>query len=285
MFRHLVIILLGFLLIGLTGCAVFVPEIRGIVLDEETRQPVEDAWIAGTISLKTMTIGGDVGHTISLEPPHMRTDKYGRFVIPATTVRARSDFGSKAGDLVFSARTIDKRGSIEVGKEELKKDAIEITILVADEDTMLRSEYPRRTHDELEEIYSYSLGGIYNYCSRGRFGIERPAVKEGCDEWELNYAITKHERYLEKYKELLTIDSPPLRDPKRDLIRHYNAVMKQLGELYWKKGDYKMALEVYVKVKDYMQKHGLTYAWDLINRNIAELQKLIQEQQGEAIKQ
>ena len=48
MFRHFMIVVLGILLIGLMGCEIKTPEIRGVVLDEETKQPVEGAWVTAT---------------------------------------------------------------------------------------------------------------------------------------------------------------------------------------------------------------------------------------------
>src|SRR4030042_2148218 len=67
MFRNLTIVVLGFLLFGLMGCEPKTPEIRGVVLDEETKQPVE-AWVHGTLQLKTKTIQGDVQTVLRGEP-------------------------------------------------------------------------------------------------------------------------------------------------------------------------------------------------------------------------
>ncbi len=56
------------------------PEIHGVVLDQETKQPIENAWITATLSLKIATIQGNVHVHPSVAPPHLRTNKEGRFV-------------------------------------------------------------------------------------------------------------------------------------------------------------------------------------------------------------
>lgn len=43
MFGKMEIVALGIFSIGLTGCTIKAPEIRGIVLDDEIKRPVEGA--------------------------------------------------------------------------------------------------------------------------------------------------------------------------------------------------------------------------------------------------
>ena len=45
MTKNLILAALGILLTGLIGCEIKTPEIQGVVLDAETNQPVEGAWV------------------------------------------------------------------------------------------------------------------------------------------------------------------------------------------------------------------------------------------------
>jgi hypothetical protein len=103
----------------LSGCtSLKTPEIRGVVVDAETKKPVEGAWISSTLSIKTKTIGGDVSSYLSVDPPHTRTDKEGKFVIPAKKFKAPPfpvGFGTKAESFGIGASTIDdKAGDISL---------------------------------------------------------------------------------------------------------------------------------------------------------------------------
>lgn len=193
MFKQLMFFVLGMGLVGLTGCSIKTPEIHGVVLDKQSKQPVGGAWISGTIGIKNKTVAGDVGQVISLDPPHTRTDKDGRFVIPRKKLKKSPfpvSFGTEVDTIGIGARTVDdKGGGIEFKgeklKEFLKKATSELTIFV-------------KPIERSETEYFSHLQSLYKYCLTGRFGIEVPPVEGGCDEWELDYAITKHERYLEK---------------------------------------------------------------------------------------
>ena len=77
MVKHLMIVVLGIIAICLMGCNIKTPEIRGVVLDEETKKPVEGAWITATLGIKTKTVAGDTYNYLSVDSPHTRTDKDG----------------------------------------------------------------------------------------------------------------------------------------------------------------------------------------------------------------
>ena len=77
-----IVVALGLLLL-IRCCVIRTPEIHGLVLDAETKQPVEGAWITGGLSLKLVTIAGDVNSYPSVERPHTRTGKDGKFIIPS----------------------------------------------------------------------------------------------------------------------------------------------------------------------------------------------------------
>src|SRR4030067_1686863 len=112
MFRHFMIVVLGILLIGLMGCEIKTPEIRGVVLDEETKQPVEGAWVTATLGIKTKTVGGDVHSYLSVETPHTRSDKNGRFIIPSKGFKKPSfpgGFGTDIETFGGGASTVNDR--------------------------------------------------------------------------------------------------------------------------------------------------------------------------------
>jgi len=269
MLKNLIIVLFcSVSSICLTGCNIRTPEIRGLVLDEETKQPIEGAWVHATIGVKTKTVGGDVGRIISLDSPHTRTGKEGRFAIPKRKLKKPSfpaGFGTLVEDVIIVASTADeKNGFVKLEGEELKKflgkEAVDLAVYVAP---------LRRT----EEEYFSHLQSLYSYCLTGRFGFEVPPVEGGCDEWELNYAITKHERYLERYKI----------SAEQGKIKGYFAAIEQLSELLERKGDYKKAIEV-LKLKVYlMEKRGLLKfeEWVVDKKNlemeIRRLQKKLEE--------
>lgn len=233
MFRHFMIVVLGMLLIGLMGCEIKTPEIRGVVLDAETKQPVEGAWVRAVIEVYNKTIGGNVHSSLSIDEPHTRTDKQGRFVIPSRSFKKPAfpaGFGTEAVSVGIGASVVDDRGGRvnfkgEKLKEFLGKNKVELTIYSA---PVVRTE---------EEYFSH-LQSLYSYCLTGRSSVEIPQVEGGCDAWERDYAIAKHERYLKKY-------------PKTEDTRsHYSIILEQLGLFYEKKGDFEKAITNLKKAKE-----------------------------------
>ncbi len=81
----------------------------------------------------------------------------------------------------------------------------------------------------------------FNYCLTGRFVVEVPAVEGGCDEWELNYAIVKHERFIKRLKK-------PSDSEKKAI---YSNTLNQLGYLYERKADFEKAITFYQKLMDF----------------------------------
>jgi tetratricopeptide (TPR) repeat protein len=202
-----------------------------VVIDEETKQPVEGAWVSATLEVKTRTIQGDVYNVLSVDSPHTRTDSKGKFVIPPKKFKKPLPpvgFGAEIQNFSVNATTIDdKTGGFYLKDYEGKK-KIEVTIYVRPWEKGLKDE---------REYFSY-IQSLYNYCLSGRFGVEVPPVEGGCDEWELNYAILKHERYLKIF-------------PKTEEIRsHYSLILEQLGLLYERNGELKKAIEYLKRAKE-----------------------------------
>src|SRR3990170_5086357 len=133
MVKRLTLILSVALLFLVTGCNIKTPEIRGVVLDAETKQPVEGAWVTATLGIKTKTVGGDVRNYLSVEQPHTRTDKNGRFIIPSRGFKKPSfpaGFGTDIETFGVGASAVDDRGGDINLKNFLGKDKADVTIYV-----------------------------------------------------------------------------------------------------------------------------------------------------------
>lgn len=228
----------GLLLLSLTACSRSTPEMRGVVLDEKTGQPVENAWITSTLSLKTKTIQGDVHSYQAVDPPHTRTDKNGRFVIPARKFKTPPfpvGLGTEVESLSINASTIDDRsGGFAV--KDYEKPQLDLTVYV--------SPWKKGLEDDRE--YSSYLQSLYKYCTTGRFGIEAPRGVQGCDAWELDLAIAQHEGFVKRLGEAKTGDQQTSLWGTR----------KQLAYLYGRKGEYKKALDIFIALKSSDERRG-----------------------------
>src|SRR4030066_498514 len=141
--KNLVFIVLGILLIGLMGCEIKTPEIRGVVLDAETKQPVEGAWVTATLGIKTKTVGGDTHSYLSIDPPHTRTDKNGKFVIPSRKFDKPSfpvGFGTTIETFGVGANTVDDRSASVSLQQFLGEGKANVTIYLKPEERT-ESEY------------------------------------------------------------------------------------------------------------------------------------------------
>lgn len=233
------------------GCVIRTPEIHGTVVDAVTGQPVEGAWITGGLTLKSVTIAGDVNSYPSIERPHTRTGKDGKFVVPARTfmrIVIPVRLYTKVENFGIGARTADWRGggaNLTTSLWKLKTHVtIEIDTTGKDDEKQI-AQYIKggMTREKAEELierdYFGSLQSLYSYCLSGRFSVEVPVVKEGCDDWELDYTIKKHEWYAERTSGLDTADQ----------TSNYVWATKQLGYLYKKKGAYQKALACFKKIR------------------------------------
>jgi len=236
MLRNLTIVVLGLLMFALMACELKTPEIRGVVLDEETKQPVE-AWVHATLQIKTKTIQGDVQTVLRVEPPHTRSNKKGEFLIPAKEIKKPSfpaGLGTEIENFSVNASTIDDKSGGFYLKDYKGKEKIEVTIYVKPWEKGLTNE---------REYFSY-IQSLYKYCLSGRSGVEVPAVEGGCDKWELNYVIVKHERYLERFKNIIE-------------EKGYSNALDQVADLFDRKGDYSKAVEALKKNISLMENRNL----------------------------
>jgi len=166
-------------------------------------------------------------------------------------------FGTEIDSVGIGANTIDdKQGGVILTGDELKgfleKEIFKVEIKI---------KYVPRT----EEEYFSHLQSLFNYCFTGRFGIEVPPVEGGCDEWELNYVIAKHERYLNIYS--------------KKIEREVNTVIfNNLSNLYEKKGDIDKAVEILKQILNLIERRGLL-KFDIWRKNKESIEKRISELQ------
>jgi len=229
------------------------PVIHGTVLDAETKQPVENAWVTGTLSLKVATIQGDIHVHPAFAPAHLRTNKEGKFIIPRKSFRQPIPplgFGMNVEGCRVTVETInDKQGEISL-KPSFWKWWTEVTIYV--KPTLMT-----------EGEYDSYLQSLFRYCTTGRSGVEVPVAKEGCDAWELDYAIAKHEYFLKNLGQLDSSD-------KRIL---YSGTLHNLAYLYKEKGDYRKALHAFTILKEHDKKHNISFFLNEYERKMSELQE------------
>ena len=237
------------------SCTLSTPEIEGTVIDATTKEPVAEAWVTSSAEMKSVTVAGDVTGYRTLSRPHTRTDAKGRFVVPAHTFwkgPMTLIFPRTIENVSVSASTIDDRTAGFYLKDYQGKKKMEVTIAVR----------PWEYRDDLRE-YSASARSLFDYCTTGRMGVERPSVKDGCDAWELNYAIVTNERLLSK------IGTPK----DMDESIYYGAALKHLAYLYKQTGDHIKALSFFQKARDFDVSYGMDLRLIQYDREIAELKE------------
>ena len=253
--KNLVFVVLGILLIGLMGCEIKTPEIKGVVLDAETKQPVEGAWVTATLEVSNKTVAGDVHQSLFVGKTW--TDKKGRFVIPSKEFKKPSfpvSFGSKVESLNIAARATG-----------VKSGGTAIKSLTDVRGVVINVRYPK---DELD--YNSELEFLYMYIETGRVGVAVPSVPESEKKEILNLAIEAYENYLEKYRDTKTAEE----------IGRHSGKLRTLAYLYKKRGDYIKALGTFKKVKEFSEKHKMTLWIKEYETQINELQQKIQEGQS-----
>jgi hypothetical protein len=263
MLKNLAIMISVALLFFVSGCNIKTPEIRGVVLDAETKQPVDRAWVTATLEVYSKTVAGDVHQSLFVGKTW--TDKNGRFLIPAKEFRKPSfpvSFGSEIESLDVGAEVATLKGFISDGikLKELKEDKLTL---------YLKS--PKNV-----EYYFLALQGLYSYIFTGRLGVAVPLVPETERLEVMDLVISAHEQFLENYSE------EDLKKFKEDeerqggyITANYSTVLKQLAYLFKKKGDYKKALETFKKVRAYEEKHGIKLNIKEYEYQIKELQQLL----------
>lgn len=264
-------------------CTVRTPAITGVVIDKETKKPVENAWIMAVIETTTRNFGGENSEYYVLNRPHTRTDKEGRFSVPShrrysappplewgmSKTRLRIDVyapGGKRGAIDIPVR---KRVGISVPQDEEATIGPGRSLSDKGFTVMIPVKHVPMTIEEKKEDLGWLRGG----CVRnGRFGFAWQIIpSDGCDAYELDYLIEAYERFADELKKNMNTDS--------DSHVLYWSSQKHLSSIYEDKGDYQRALELLVSVRTDYKKEGLTINLYQLEVKIKELQQKIKEKQ------
>ncbi len=282
-----ILVALGILSVGLGGCTTTqTPEIRGLVLDHETLRPVPDAWIHARSGLELVTIAGRGSDFLALDSPHTRTDAKGEFLVPAREFQSPFfPFILKKNYYYFgvSAETIDDRmGENRIGSWGWKT-KVDVTVYVEPWKGFLQKNRKKGSSDlgdffldysgadnsrnplNFEEAYFSYLATLNHYCLGGRLHYEKPQT-EGCDEWELRYAILKYESFLKTLKKPETIHQETI----------LSLTMDRLANLYKRNRNYERALEIFEAVLNFDKQRNLKSQLPRYEKEIRELKKLTQ---------
>lgn len=255
MFRKLTIVILGILLFGLIGCDIKTPEVRGLVLDAETKKPIEGAWVTATLEVYSKTVGGEVHQSFFVGKTW--TDKEGKFVISPKEITMPSfplSLRNKSGSLNVAARAISSNGYISDGVALTKiKNKTEVQLYL--------------TSPKDEDHYFSAVQGLFLYISTGRVGVSTPPVPENERKEVFNIAIGLSESYLRTYSKPKTSDERS----------KYASVLRILGDLYKRKGFYQNAIDIYIKLKKFDYDRGLDGRLKEYDMQIKELEELIQK--------
>jgi hypothetical protein len=236
----------------IASCSIKTPEIKGIVLDEKTKEPVKEAWIACSVHVESSTLGGPTYNGYNVAPPHLRTDENGRFLIPAKGFGSLQGFLTKVEAFGANANTMDGRGGgIDLIKY-LKSKKTQITI------------YIKRNVEKEGDTFSY-LQALSKYCETGRFSIEVPDKGVTCDKWELDYAIARHELFLREHPDPKTIDGNTW----------HTGALKQLAYLHQQRGNYRQALETFTEAYEFDKRRNMDLYWKEYDARIKELRYML----------
>ena len=232
--RKVILSIIGIIVLIYLGIyTVLTPFIRGVVVDETTKQPVENAWVMATASIGTRTIAGDVGGTYAISRRHLRTGKDGVFYIfPKLypSIPTPYTFGNMKKSLNIIVRVMDgRRAEVNLTKSWWKR-VIFATVPVIK---------AGRTEEQLHYDLSYLIG----YCVNG---MRIRGNVEVCDMWELEYTIAEHERYIKALEKDAS--------KKTEASLWWNR--KNLAYLYMRKGEYKKALDIFIILKEQDTKRG-----------------------------
>jgi hypothetical protein len=213
------------------------PSIRGVVIDAETKKPIENAWVIVTVNSSTATIAGDVGNTDFLSRPHLRTDKEGRFTISRRLYIAGLPplgFQSTASRLRAVVRAANgRRAEVDLSKD-LKKWSLNATIPVTHQE--------RKGEERFRELQD-----LYHYCIEGAFLLVGAPVPGGCDKWELDYTIKELEKYIRENDMPITAHQET----------YLSGTLQYVAVLYERKGNPEKALRTFEDVRLFDLKRGV----------------------------
>jgi len=238
---------IAFLYLGVY--TVLTPFIRGVVVDDTTKQPVENAWVMATASIGTRTIAGDVGGARAISHRHLRTGKDGVFYIfPKLYLSFPTPytFGNMKKSLNLTVRVMDgKRAEVNLTKSWWRR-FILLPVAVR---------YERRSETQLHA----ELSNLSGYCI---YGVREKTKIKVCDNWELEYTIKQNEAFLKMITEPIDVHQRV----------YYSATLYDLGKLYKRKGELAKALDLFKAVREFDLKRGIKWNINDYNKHINELE-------------
>jgi len=270
-YKFLILIAFLFLMIS---CVTIIPRIKGVVLDEETKEPVKDGWIWAGVETEYISLQGDIsgGFDLVKKVDHKRTNEKGEFVIPLNISwynPIKWLLRWKILGIAISVYTLDlKEAHLYLKWKELKgklKKDIKIYVKPIEK---LCEEYWTGSHSHMVDEQKLMEGVRSDYFSLARGAADYIGLNERkYDEWELNYAIKINEAFIEKYEPVENVYSS-----------EWDITLENLGYLYTKKGDYEKAIEYYEKTIEYELRHNFTTKdVEYLVKKIKNLQNLLEE--------
>jgi hypothetical protein len=250
----------GIIIVGYTVFfSAVTPSVKGVVIDSETKKPIENAWVIVTVNSSTATIAGDVGNTDFLSQPHLRTDKEGRFKISKHLYIAGLpplSFGRTTSRLRAIVRVADgRRAEVDLSKD-LKKWSLNATIPV--------SYQKKRGEERFRELQN-----LYHYCIEGAFLLVGPPVAGGCDKWELDYMIAELEKYIKDVSKPNNLSEET----------NYPICLYYLALLYERRTDFEMALTAFKTARDFDLKRDVNSRMGDYKEHINSLEERLKAKQ------
>jgi hypothetical protein len=232
-----ILVILGIIVVIYLGVyTVVTPFIRGVVVDETTKQPVENAWVMATATIGTRTIAGDTGGTYAISSRHLRTGKEGVFyVFPQLypSIPTPFTFGNMKKGLNITVRVMDgRRAEMNLARDWWKR-VLFVTIPI---------QYVGRTNSQINS----ELSGLSAYCTSGGYFFVQGNRAELCDTWELDYTITEYEMFIQN------LEKNQFKKLESDLW----LAEKNLAYLYKRKGEYGKALRIFMQLQESDTKRG-----------------------------
>jgi len=254
--RKVILSIVGVItLIYLGVYSVLTPFIRGVVIDETTKQPVENAWVMATAWVGVRTIAGDGGGDHFISRPHLRTGKDGVFYIFPRLylcIPTPYTFGNMKKGLHITVRVMDgKRAEVDLTKDWWKR-----VLLVS-----VPVEYIERTTFQI----SSELAGLSSYCTYGGYFFVQGDRTQRCDKWELEYVIAHHERFLKANSELRNVDQRT----------YFSTVLYRLALLYKRKGDLNKALQLFKTGQAFDMERGISFNQRSYSDQISEIEQIL----------
>lgn len=249
------------------GCSkVTTPAIEGTVIDKETKQPIENAWVLGMAEVKTYHPAGANANRYCLTKLHTRTGKDGRFFIAPLTTRGIGAEITKLRIDIYAPE--GKRGAIDIDRAKGRvpypvrqdEEAV-IKPSVSLKEKQLNVVIPVRnvemTIEQLEEDMS-ELGMYSRYA---------PKAENAYDNLEKDYIINEREKLLKRMENPKTVKEKVM----------YSNQLYSLAALHEQRGSYLKALVYYQKLYEFDKAAGFLRELDTYKKEIDRIKEKLKD--------